>query len=162
MCTVLITALTGCPSYRGTTGLETKKKLDSTEVMTNQKGNVTRTKKNNNYFIFRTCGITIIRNKLRTWPTIQCVTVGTPNITPPPHCTIWQLNLQIPIERPKHHTNKSLACNLYDPNTNNTISEPLIFYRLHLQMAISCSFIYINSNIKYMYVIVSNEILQNF
>jgi hypothetical protein len=40
---------------------------------------------------------------------------------------------------------------LNDLYTNNTIMEPKIFCRLHPQMAISCSFIYFNNNIK-MYV----------
>jgi hypothetical protein len=81
--------------------------------------------------------------------------MGTPNIKTPPNLTIKQVTLHIPKMWANHNTEKAFVdlltiANSHDHYTYNTIIEPLNLYRLHPQMVISCSFIYIyiTSNIK--------------
>jgi len=66
MCTVLIAALTTCPSSKDNTGLETKKSLDSTEVQTKTTGVIQHVQTGKASL----SGITINHNRLRILPAI--------------------------------------------------------------------------------------------
>jgi len=69
----------------------------------------------------------------------------TPNITTPLPATITQVTLQIPKGRANHRTTITFMYSLifakpHDHYTKYTISEPIILYRLHPQMAIDLQF----------------------
>ena len=57
-------------------------------------------------FNFWKCEITINYNILRKFQAKSCVTMGTPNITTPPHSIIKQVTLQIPKVWANHNTKK--------------------------------------------------------
>jgi len=111
MCAVLIVALTTSTSSKDNTVLEAKEKPGQIRGADQQnRVNSTHTNRDTNLFIFRKCGITTNQNRLRKSQEKGCMTMGPPNITPPPtHSTIKQVTLQNPKERANHTTNITIV-----------------------------------------------------